>query len=79
MKSLKKLKLNQLREADLSAKEMSELKGGAHCCGCGCHGSSSTNSNSHANFAGGYDSVGGNRVCWCWNGEKFDYPPKTTH
>ncbi|GET47030.1 TIGR04149 family rSAM-modified RiPP [Capnocytophaga felis] len=66
MKSLKKLKLNQLREADLSAKEMSELKGGTHCCGCGCHGPSSTKNNFNANLEGGYSSVGGNKMCTCY-------------
>lgn len=65
MKSLKKLKLNQLREADLSAKEMSELKGG--CCGCGCHGPSGHDANFSANTQGGYSSVGGNVSCVCWD------------
>lgn len=71
MKSLKKLKLNQLREADLSAKEMSELKGG-QCCGCGCHGPSSTSDNYRANYRSGYGSVGGSTYCICWDGRQFE-------
>ena len=49
---------------------MNSLLGGClgwHC-GCGCHGPSSTYDNQNANAANGYGSVGGNIICWCWNG-----------
>lgn len=40
MKTIKKLKLNQLSKADLEKKQMNAIKGGAGCIciGCGCMG-----------------------------------------
>ena len=38
------------------------------CCGCGCHGPSSTVDNQNANAENGYGSIGGNKICWCWDG-----------
>ncbi len=40
MKTLKKLKLNQLSKADLEKREMNALKGGNDCgyCTCSCYG-----------------------------------------
>lgn len=67
MKELKKIKLNQLREADLNSREMSQLKGGK-CCGCGCHGPSSAEDNQNANAESGYGSTGGSTYCWCLDG-----------
>jgi len=46
---------------------MAQLTGGL-CCGCGCHGPSSTVDNQNANAENGYGSIGGNKICWCWDG-----------
>ena len=67
MKKLTKIKLNQLCKAELNSREMAQLTGGL-CCGCGCHGPSSTKENQDANAASGYGSIGGNKICWCWDG-----------
>ena len=57
MKTIGKLKLNKLSQAQLSGNEQNRLKGGTNCCICGCHysnqGGSSSTDNSNANFAGG--------------------------
>lgn len=65
MKTLKKLKLNQVSKANLEQQEMGKLSGGClNCgveiwpnCGCGCAyahtGGSSTSDNGGANHSGG--------------------------
>jgi natural product precursor len=65
MKKLNRLKMTQLSKADLEARQMNAVRGGT-CCGCDCHGPSSTYDNQNANAHYGYDSIGGNVVCWCW-------------
>jgi natural product precursor len=66
MKKLNRLNLAHLSKADLEARQMSALKGGA-CCGCGCHyansGGATTGANGNANVAHGYSSRGGNAAC----------------
>lgn len=64
MKTLKKIKLNGLNEAELKDREMNGLYGGT-ACGCGCNyagsGGSSIQSNGNANFgigSGGYSPGG---------------------
>lgn len=65
MKTLKKLKLNQISKANLEQQEMGKLSGGGFGdgveiwpnCGCGCAyastGGSSTSGNGSANHSGG--------------------------
>ena len=60
---LKKLKLHEISNADLSEKEMCRILGGGTkgCCQCGCHyagkgGGSSSEDNNSANDAHGYVS-----------------------
>lgn len=57
MKTIGKLKLNQLNQAQLSKNELNRLKGGSRCCICGCaysnQGGSSTTGNGNANNGGG--------------------------
>lgn len=53
MKTIGKLKLTQLSNAELGKREQNRLLGGARCCICGCNGPSSTADNSSANNAGG--------------------------
>lgn len=66
MKSLKKIKLNQLNKTSMEKREMEQLIGGS-CCGCGCNGSSSSTSNANANWYGGYSqSYGGEKYCACY-------------
>lgn len=54
MKSIGKLKLNQLSKAELENREMNELRGGEQCCICGCRSDSSTSWNSQFNIADSY-------------------------
>lgn len=63
MKTLKKIKLNGLNDAELRDREMDALNGGVRVCGCGCKyagdkGGSSIESNGNANYkigpSGGY-------------------------
>ena len=53
MKTLKKIKLNGLNDAELRDREMDALNGGDRTCGCGCNyegsGGSSTHNNGTAN------------------------------
>jgi natural product precursor len=53
MKTLNKIKLNNLSAENLSNKQMKEIKGGAGVCGCSCYyaeeGGSSTSANCFAN------------------------------
>ena len=60
MKTIGKLKLNQLSKAELGKREMNSLKGGGIECGCGCFYSdvSSTATNGAANVAHDYKSSG---------------------
>ncbi|HML64694.1 MAG TPA: TIGR04149 family rSAM-modified RiPP [Dysgonomonas sp.] len=62
MKTLSKLKLNNLNKVELDELEMDVLKGGASCC-CSCwasgSGGSSTSDNNSANTAGGLSSTYG--------------------
>lgn len=55
MKTLKKIKLNGLNDAELRDREMNALNGGfERVCGCGCHyagsGGSSIGDNADANY-----------------------------
>lgn len=66
MKTIGRLKLNQLTNAELNDREMKLIKGGVNC-SCGCHyygqGGSSTADNSAANYDGDLKSYGGGRTC----------------
>ena len=70
MKSIGKLKLNQLSKAELEKRAMSDLRGGDPTCGCGCHyaesGGASLYDNQNANAANNQGSYGGNVICWDW-------------
>ncbi|GAA6339868.1 hypothetical protein I090019C5_11060 [Phocaeicola massiliensis] len=66
MKTLKKIKLNGLNDAELRDREMDALNGGNRACGCGCNyegsGGSTTDNNGNANFnlgPSGGTSIGG--------------------
>ncbi len=65
MKTLNKIKLNNLSAENLSEKQMKEIKGGAGegYCGCSClyegNGGASSNDNCTANARGHYYSLGG--------------------
>ncbi|MBC5633882.1 TIGR04149 family rSAM-modified RiPP [Parabacteroides hominis] len=64
MKSIGKLKLTQLRKAELGKRELNKLVGGEHCCICGCRsGGSSTldvvNANNRGGASGLYSPGGG--------------------
>ena len=54
MKTLKKIKLNGLNDAELRDREMDALNGGDRTCGCGCNyegsGGSTTHNNGTANY-----------------------------
>lgn len=74
MKSLSKLKLNQLRRVDLGKKEMTALIGGDECsvgfCGCGCYyegtpGGAPSEINADWNSREGYASPGCEGYCSC--------------
>ena len=67
---LKKLKLHEISNADLSEKEMCRILGGGTkgCCQCGCHyagkgGGSSFGNNNSANDEHGYVSDLGAQPC----------------
>lgn len=67
MKTLRKIKLNQLCEAELEKKSMNEIWGGSpESCTCGCHyansNGSSTATNGGTNWSTGKDSYGGGEV-----------------
>jgi len=67
MKTIGKIKLNQLSKAEIEKRELCNMRGG-QCCGCGCHysgggGGSSAQGNMSANWASGYGSYGGNIGC----------------
>ena len=66
MVELKSLKLNQLGQSELLAKEMAQLMGG-NVCVCTCPGPSSTYWNGKANIAYDYTASGdGNGTCSCF-------------
>jgi natural product precursor len=68
MKTLGKLKLNQIGKGELEKREMRQLVGG-ECCGCGCNGPSSTDDNFLANWNSHYSqSYGGAKKCAEWYG-----------
>jgi natural product precursor len=65
MKTLNKIKLNNLSAENLSNKQMKEIKGGAGSCGCSCYyaqeGGSGTDDNCFANqdlTGGGWSAYG---------------------
>ena len=68
MKTLNRLKLSQLNDAELEQRQMDALRGGYNC-GCGCNswpdlGGSPIDINYNANVKGGYtQSYGGNQAC----------------
>jgi natural product precursor len=69
---LKKLKLNQLSNDRLKARELALLKGSGTPgdCNCGCNGPSSITANCDANTEFGYTSGGSGPCCNCtgsWN------------
>lgn len=68
MKELKKLKLVQLAEQELSDRQMTGLKGGYFCvCGaCGVY-AASTSANSNANSLYGYKTGGSCSSWYHWN------------
>ena len=49
MKTLKKIKLNGLNDAELKDREMDALNGGDRTCGCGCNYEGSGGSTTHNN------------------------------
>ena len=53
MKTLRRIKLNSLRQEDLADREMNMLRGGSNC-SCGCMGVSSKASNLEGNKDCGY-------------------------
>ena len=67
MKTLKKIKLNGLNDAELKDREMDALNGGDRTCGCGCNyegsGGSTTLNNGTANYKIG--PSGGNSTGGC--------------
>ena len=66
MRTLRKLKINQLGKNELEKRQMNSLIGG-NCCGCGCNGPSGTWDNANANWNNGHSqSQGGNRYCASW-------------
>ncbi len=69
MKTLNKIKLNNLSAENLSEKQMKEIKGGAGICSCSCYyegsGGSSTHDNCNANKALGYYSGSGSNDYIC--------------
>jgi natural product precursor len=76
MKSIGKLKLNQLSRTELERRELNDLRGGNRCCLCGCDGSSTTADNYSANIDGGangYYSPGyeGGLAYGSFSGENF--------
>ena len=60
-----KLKLAQMRKADLENRQMNIIKGGECPCACACGGPSSTYWNSHFNNEAGHYMSGGGGVCEC--------------
>ena len=72
MKTLKKIKLNGLNDAELRDREMDALNGGDRTCGCGCNyegsGGSTTHNNGTANYklgtSGGHSISGPPVVCF---------------
>ena len=68
MKTLNRLKLSQLNDAELEQRQMDALRGGYNC-GCGCNswnetGVGTVSENYRANLKVGYgQSYGGNVVC----------------
>lgn len=50
MKTLKKIKLNGLNDAELKDREMDALNGGDRTCGCGCNYEGSGGSTTHNNI-----------------------------
>lgn len=71
LKSLKKLKLNQLNHAEMEDRTMNMLRGG-NTCGCGCNyeqdGGSSKADNYNSNWDGNQYSPGGSIIC-SWPGD----------
>jgi natural product precursor len=62
MKTISKLRLNALSEANLLEREMNALKGGTYC-SCSCYyantGGSSSSANRDSNYNSGYTSTSG--------------------
>ena len=57
MKTLKKIKLNGLNDAELRDREMDALNGGDRTCGCGCNYEGSGGSTTHNNGTATIKSV----------------------
>ena len=57
MKTLKKIKLNGLNDAELKDREMDALNGGDRTCGCGCNYEGSGGSTTHNNGTANYKMV----------------------
>lgn len=67
MKTLSRLKLNQLNAEELEQRQMNALRGGYNC-GCGCYfwetNGITTDQNYNSNVSNGYsESYGGNVAC----------------
>lgn len=75
MKTLKRIKLNQMSNDTLKEKQMRELLGGqgdcSGSCACGCDGSSSTSSNRDANNTTYTPYSGFTRLDGFWDGCRF--------
>lgn len=69
MKTISKLKLNQLSKAELERRDLNQIKGGECCCSCACAGPSSTSDNARSNqgygVAGDKEYGSGSGLCWC--------------
>lgn len=69
MKTLKRIRLSDLSNAEMANSEMNQLRGGGDpgYCGCGCQykdkGGANTVDNFNANVASGYTSEGGSKQC----------------
>jgi natural product precursor len=68
--NLKKLKLNELSNSNLSKKAMKSIVGGA--CGCGCCGQYSSSENGRANANSGSGNTMSTTHC---GGDDFLYAP----
>ena len=68
MKTLKKIKLNGLNDAELRDREMNALNGGRTCsCSCSAPGGSASGDNGGANYelgTNGGHSISGTPVIW---------------
>lgn len=69
MKTLKKIKLNDLNDAELKDREMNDLYGGRACsCSCSTPGGSASGGNGNGNYhigpSGGHSVSGAPVVCF---------------